>query len=110
MTDGGLGLFNIEAKANANLVTSFLQTAGCNDYVTNWFHKALFYYYVCDVGPKAPPRPPYYSQDFFNIIKKKKEEGADVFSMKVKDWSGFLVEPYLHNMEEIEKPLLISRI
>ena len=93
--DGGLGLFNIEAKAKANLTTSFLQTAGGSDFVTNWYHKALYDYFVCGVGPKAPPRPPYYSQDFFNNIKKKKEDGEDVFSMKVRDWYGFFVEPIL---------------
>ena len=36
--DGGHGLFNIEAKAKANLTTSFLQTAGGSDFVTNWYH------------------------------------------------------------------------
>ena len=75
-----------------------------------YYHKALYDYFVCGVGPKAPPRPPYYSIDFFNNIKKKKEDGEDVFSMKVRDWYVFFVEPIFRNLEEEGKPLLLSRI
>ena len=52
--DGGLGLFHIEAKARANLVSSFLETAGHPDFVTNKFHKALFDFFVSNVGVRPP--------------------------------------------------------
>ena len=39
--DGGLGLTNIHQKMNANLLTSFMQTAKNKEFMENLYHRSL---------------------------------------------------------------------
>ena len=108
--DGGLGLFHLESKVLANLICCFLETAGHPDFHENFFHRSLLDFHVRGIGVKDPGRPPYYSQEFFAIIKEATEEGLNVFDFKVKDWYSRLVKNMTHETINMEQSLKVSRI
>ena len=108
--DGGLGLFHLESKVLANLICCFLETAGHPDFHENFFHRSLLDFHVRGIGVKDPGRPPYYSQEFFAIIKEATEEGLNVFDFKVKDWYSRLVRNMTHETINMEQSLKVSRI
>ena len=70
---GGLGLYHIESRGIANLISTFLQTAVNSRFKQSLMHNHLYRYHVhkehCLPNPGFPP---YYSKNFFNIIKKVK--------------------------------------
>ena len=83
---------HIHSKATAALITSFVQTAKNGTYARNRYHEALFDYYVRKIGIIKPFRPPYYSEEFFNLIKDAETEGMNVVEMNMKDWYWRLTE------------------
>ena len=69
---GGLGLHHVESKATAHLISTFLQTAANPRYISSQFRVSLFQCHVLE-EVEVVPNPgftPYYTKDFFNIIKK----------------------------------------
>jgi hypothetical protein len=92
--DGGLGLMHLYSKSMATLITTFLQTAASPRFLPSLFHSWLFRYHV--LGEEGVPDPgyrPYYTKDFFEIIKKVHEDSAlNPMHMSVKMWTRYLLE------------------
>ena len=95
---GGLGLHSVKYKSLAGYITTFLQTASNPSFCPNLLHSLLYRKYVLDEDiPDAPdPPPPYFSKDFFLIIKNVKNNSPlNVTTMKEKDWVRYLTEDYI---------------
>ena len=66
---GGLGVQNVQLKAQAGLIKSFLETATNSTFRQSLFHSILFRYHVLgDTTLPNPGFPPFYSQNFFSKI------------------------------------------
>ena len=93
---GGLGMHHIKCKAMASLITTFIQTAISNKFRRSLYHNSLFRYYCQDDRsiPK-PDQPPYYSDVFFELIKKVlTDTPMNPAQMTLKQW-------YYHLLEEL---------
>ena len=91
---GGLGLTNVNCKAKALLIKSFLETSVMSNCTHNLYHEALFRWYVEDNRDISQPTlPPYYDQSFFDIIREVKLEGRlNVSKMSTRQWYRVLLE------------------
>ena len=68
---GGLGLPNIKCKALACLISTFIETAVNPKFQQSLYHNCLYRYHCLeDDSLGKPVCPPYYSQNFFSIIKE----------------------------------------
>ena len=74
--DGGLGLHHVQSKAQANLISTFVQTAANEKFRGSLFHSWLFRYHI--LGDKSLPDPgftPYYDRNFFDVIDRLHQLG-----------------------------------
>ena len=105
-THGGIGLHHAKYKALAGYITTFMQTAANPAFRQNLLNSLLYRKHILEedlVGVADPP-PPYFSLDFFSIIKKAKEETPlNIINMKEKDWFRYLTEEYVTIMSAIQK-------
>jgi len=111
--NGGLGLINIQLKMKANLLCRFLQRATNSYYDRSQYHKALYKYYVLNIGIKAPSRPSYFSNEIVKEIKEAVGEKLQVSRMLIKNWYEKLMKKYItheNNYDKEEKCLKLSRI
>ena len=92
--DGGLGLANVQYKALALLIRSFLETLIIPNFKHNKYHEALFSWYVEEKrNIVQPSKPPYYDDTFFASIKMVKDEGLlNLKTMTTAMWYRVLVE------------------
>ena len=92
--DGGLGLHHCRCKALASLITTFLQTASNPRFQQSLYHNCLFRYYCLgEVDLPKPELPPYYSQQFFDTIRKViQDTPLNPIHMSLKQWYYFLLE------------------
>ena len=68
---GGLGILNVKYKAMAGLIRTFLETACNPKFRHSLYHELLFRYHVQDDRSiNDPGIPPFYSETFFESIKK----------------------------------------
>ena len=92
--DGGLGLHHVQCKALSSLISTFLQTAANPGYQQSLYHSLLYRRYCLkdDTVPELMI-PPYYSGDFFNIIKEVVENSPlNPVYMSVKQWYSYILE------------------
>ena len=92
--EGGLGLHHLKSKALANLISTFIQTAKNTNFQSSLFHSCLYSYHVeADTSLPNPGFTPYYDAEFFEIIKKiKNNTPLNPIHMTVKEWYRVLVE------------------
>ena len=90
--DGGLGLFNISARAKANLLVSFCKSALGYKCLLNPVPHNIYRFIVMEDYIKNPRRLPCFNEDFFNTIKVAVEEGIKVEELKVKEWYKRIVK------------------
>ena len=108
---GGLGLYNIKARAMANLINNFLETA-CNPrFRRNSFHEALFKLYVLedDSTPKIEI-PPYFKGDFFPAIRRIYTSPLNVANIRIREIYRFLAEETTMNTDVVPPILLPLRV
>ena len=91
---GGLGLDHVKLKAQSRLITSFLETASNPKFIHSLYHEALLKYHVLeDRSFSDPGVPPYYPENFFQTIKKMKDQGTlNISTMSSKDWYRVMLE------------------
>ena len=96
-SQGGLGLDNIKFRAQSRLITSFLETSTNPKYIHSLYHEVLFKYHIMeDRSYPNPGLPPYYSESFFNTIRKVREQGTlNISKMSSKEWYRVLLEDNL---------------
>ena len=96
---GGLGLHSVKYKALAGFITTFLQTAANPAYRSNLLHNLLYRKHILEednVSGAPAELPPYFSLEFFNIIKLVKTESPlNIITMTERDWSRLLTEDYI---------------
>ena len=92
--EGGLGLQNVQCKAKANLISTFMQTASSKRFETSLFHSWLYRFHVKDETDLPPPGyTPYYNRAFFETIKEVRDTTPlNPEYMSVKEWYRYLVE------------------
>ena len=68
----GLDLQNVKMKALASLIRTFMETAAHPAFVHSLLHNLLYRAYVLndDSVEAHPSLPPYFSADFFQIIRQ----------------------------------------
>ena len=93
----------MKMKALAGLITTFLETACNPKYSQSLFHSNLFQFYVLeDTSIPDPGLPPFYSNSFFQVIKKVKSESSlMVGAMTERQWYKQLLEENV-TMEETD--------
>ena len=92
--EGGLGLHHLQSKAQAHLISTFIQTASGTRFRISVFHSWLYRFHVeADISLPNQGFTPYYDQKFFNVIKfvKDKTPLNPVF-MSVRQWYLLLLE------------------
>ena len=94
---GGLNLCNVKYRALAEQIKSFLDTAVNPKYRRNEYHKALYDWHVLELKTSANPgRPPYFSEEFFQEIKKVKNEGLlNICNLSLSQWYKVLMENHV---------------
>ena len=92
--DGGLGLLNVEIRALACLIKSFLETAADKKFRNNLFHNHLYRYHVQREHTLPDPGvTPYYSTEFFDIIRSYYENMTiNIETMSLREWYQTLLE------------------
>ena len=66
---------NLQSKALANPISTFIQTAASKRFINSLFHSWMYRFHV--EGDSSLPDPgstPYYDQKFFKIIKYVKDK------------------------------------
>ena len=100
---GGLGLQSVKYKALAGSISTFLQTAVNPAYRSNLLHSLIYRKYVLqeDNVQGAPTQlPPYFSQDFFDAIKRVKDATPSrIETLTERNWFTLLTEDNV-TMEE----------
>ena len=112
---GGLGLIHIESICKAKLITVFIQTAANPRFMESLLHNYLYRYHSLEEhNLPNPGYPPYYSETFFNSIKKVKNETTlNPVHMTMKQWYRYLLEENVTMRdvdEEVRKELVPCRI
>ena len=90
--EGGLGLHNVELRALAFLISSFLETSCNPKFRHNLYHQALLQYYVLDEPIMKPDIPPYFRGNFFPTLRRLNDSPLNIRVIKVRDIYRFLIE------------------
>ena len=104
---GGLGLYNVKSICLAMLIHTFLLQAVCPSFPTNYYLNFLFRWHVLgEQLVEDPGRPPYYTQQFFSIIKDVHENTPlNLAWITVKQWYKILLEKGVtHNTDDQDSP------
>ena len=98
---GGLGLFNVQFKALSLLIRTFLESAIIPKFKHSQYHVALYLWHVegrRDIT--CPHMSPYYDMDFFNYIKRAKNNKVmNIKRMTSGQWYRMLVEEQVTHIE-----------
>ena len=95
-TDGGLGLQHIRTKCMSILIKSFIETSCHRDYHHSLYHQALLSWHVYnDRTIPDPDKSPYYTVEFYNIIRSAIDNNLKIEIMTSKDWYNFILSSIL---------------
>ena len=91
---GGLGVYNVQIRALAMLIHTFLSQAICPNFTTNLYYNTMYRWHVLEERDLPNPGcPPYYSSKFFSIIRDVRNNSPlDVALISVKQWYKILIE------------------
>jgi hypothetical protein len=98
--DGGLGLNNIQCRAQAALISTFLQTAANPAFLRNHYHNALYRHYVLDELLPALPIPPHFKGNFFPELRALRASGEDLCTITFKTIYKSLLAKVLFGEED----------
>ena len=93
--DGGLGLIDIQTRARAALLSTFLQTAIGKNFTSNHYHNYLYRHYALGENFQRPDIPPNFSGDFFPTIRRLKDSGLNMEECTLKQIYIFLMKDTL---------------
>ena len=87
-------MINIQYKALALLIRNFMETSLIPKFQTNHYHEALYLWHVENRRDiTCPPMSPYYDSNFFDSIRKVKNEGIlNLRTMTAGMWYRVLME------------------
>ena len=104
---GGLGLHSVKSRSTAMLIHTFLSQAISPRFSTNHYLHALYKWHVLeDRSIPDPGRPPYYTAEFFSIIRDvHTNTPLNVAWVTVKQWYQLLLERGVtHNSDDPDSP------
>ena len=103
----GLGLQSVKYKALAGSISTFIQTAANPAYRSKLLHSLQYRKFVLeeDDVPGAPTQvPPYFSQDFFESIKRvKAATSSSIATLSEGDWCKLLTEDNITMLENLDE-------
>ena len=84
--DGGLGMFNIQNRAQTNLIKNFLRTANNKYSALYVYHNSLFKYHIKGENIKNPGKIYFMNEKIIKCLKKWWEEYKnDIFGLQIKE-------------------------
>ena len=95
--NGGLGLVNIQTRARASLISTFLQTAINPEFSRNHYHNFLYRYFILEESLPKPDIPPNFAGDFFPTIRKMKSASISLENCDLKGLYKFLMADVLRD-------------
>ena len=93
--DGGLGLLNIQIRAKAALISTFLETAINPNFTRNPYHNYLYQYFILGENFKKPDIPPNFAGNFFPTIRRLKDSKTKIEDCNLKTVYNFLMNDLL---------------
>ena len=103
----GLGLQSVKYKALAGSISTFIQTAANPAYRSNLLHSLLYIKFVLeedDVPGASTQVPPYFSQDFFDSIKRvKAATSSSIATLSEGDLCKLLIEDNITMLENLDE-------
>ena len=101
--DGGLGLYHIQCRATAALISTFLQTAVNPTFQRNHYHNALYRQKVLGESfLPTPPTPTFFRGEFFPILREMKRDIGDIENLPYKAIYNFLLQRELCQEQETD--------
>ena len=94
--DGGLGLLNIQIRARAALISTFLQTAINPKFETKFYHNYLYRHFILGENFPRPEIPPNFAGDFFPTIRRLKDSSICIEDCSLKQVYNFLMKDILN--------------
>ena len=112
---GGLGVHNVKIRAKSMLIHTFIAQAICPKFPTNYYLNSLYRWHVLEHRDLHDPgRPPYFSTEFFSIIRDVKvNTPLNVAWITVRQWYQLLLERGItHTSDDSDSPpaLIVSRM
>ena len=104
---GGLQLHNVQLKAQASLIRTFMETAAHPNFQHSLLHTLLYRIHVLgDDSIQNPPKsPPYLSPSFFSTIRSIKETTTlNITTMTVSQWYRVLIEDTITMVQPDDGP------
>ena len=90
---GGLGLHEVQSKALASLIRTFMEMTVNPDYMHSTYLSLLYRLYVLEDDSVSIPAPPYFSPTFFSSIRwVKNNTPLNVGKMSTAQWYRVLLE------------------
>ena len=104
---GGLGLLHTGARCMANLIKTFIHQAHPNAKHFNLYLNTLFRCFVVNELEEGKiKRPPYYSLEFFEIIKEAMHESHEhILFITTKGWQSRIMERGITHIKDPETGL-----
>ena len=102
--DGGLGLINIQIRAKAALILTFLQTAINHKFCRNFYHNYLYRHFIMGENLPKPDIPPNFAGDFFPTIRRLKTSSINIEDCTLKNVYNFLMTDILQTERQARNP------
>ena len=100
--NSGLELINIQTRARAALISTFLQTAINPEFSRNHYHNFLFRYFVLEETLPKPDIPPNFAGDFFPTIRKMKASSIPLENCNLKCVYNFLIAEVIRKQVQMD--------
>ena len=99
-SNGGLGLISTKCKAMATLIHSFIEVAANPTFLNSQFLNSVFRAEVLNEDLSRLNLPPYYNNEFFQVIRSAKDSGNDIITMSTKAWYNFLLRDVIMSRDD----------
>ena len=86
---------NIQTRAKAALISTFLQTAINPNFIRNHYHNYLYRYFILGERFPKPDIPPNFAGDFFPSIRRLKDSQINIEECDLKNVQKFLMKEIL---------------
>ena len=105
--NGGLGLVNTSARCTANLLKTFVEQCHPQSKFPSLYLNSLYRCYVTEeLEPSTVKRPPYYTEEFFQLIKEAREDSNDnILSISTRGWQTRILERSITHLRDPETGL-----
>ena len=109
-SNGGLGLISIKcSKVLATFIRSFIQASVNTKFLNSQYLNSVCRVQILKEELSRPNPPPYYSNEFFQVIQNAKDNGNGIIKMTTtKAWYQFLLQEEIMTRDDNQLPVFIS--